>query len=182
MITYGPVLEVEDSSDNPAFITENPKTLYEEGRFSQVPLIMTHNDVEGLLVNALGVLSSNELTDSFNNDWDETIAVALCIDKESYSEQAIHWATQQLREHYFGTRLVGRDTLINLTNIYTDATFAHRTRRTALIHGKYAPVYTSVLAFKGIWSQTFAMGFKEILGTKNGEKCKNALVSFLIDF
>lgn len=53
MIMFGPVLENNSALNDPAFLSESPQVLYDEGRFSKVPLILSVNDVEGLLINAL---------------------------------------------------------------------------------------------------------------------------------
>lgn len=104
-----------------------------------------------------------DAVDAMNNDWDNVASAAFLFDKESYSNASKLWVARKVREHYFGSKLVGNDTLLNLTDAYSDSTFIHRAKKTALAHAKFAPVYTAVLAFKGIWSQSFDMGFREVI-------------------
>lgn len=182
------------NSPGPKFLIEDPRAIYEEGRFNRVPLIITVNDLEGLLLNALreffiimcsqdkhskknnnklsilniffykAVVMNPEAAEQMNNNWDTVAAVACVLDKQSYSNESKRWATTKLREYYFGSKLVGNDTLLNLTDFYSDCGFTQSSRKTVLTHAKYAPVYTALLSFKGIWSQTFDMGFKTVLG------------------
>lgn len=109
------------------------------------------------------VLSTPGGADAMNNNWDAVARTAFSIDKPSYSEASKLWATRKLREHYFGSQLVGMDTLLNLANLYSDAGFIYGAKKTALLHAKYAPVYTTMLGFKGIWSVSFEYGFTEII-------------------
>lgn len=111
----------------------------------------------------VAVLNNPEAVDEMNRNWHDSASKAFLIDNESYSNASKLWATAKIREHYFGTKLVGNDTLLNLTDAYSDATFIYTAKKTALAHGKYAPVYTTLLAFKGIWSQSFAYGFHELI-------------------
>lgn len=100
-----------------------------------------------------------------NAEWDSVAQEAFLINKSSYSNESKLWATTKIREYYFGSKLVGNDTLLNLANAYTDATFSHRERETALMHAKHAPVYITMLGFKGIWSHSFEYGFSQVIGT-----------------
>ncbi|CAL8104261.1 unnamed protein product [Orchesella dallaii] len=169
LIMIGPVVETEDSYENPAFLLDEPRTLYDQGKFAHIPLLLTVNDVEGLIISALPSLASPEVVDAFNNDWVNTAAKAFLFDKVYYKQSAKTWAARRLRKFYFGTRPVGQDTLMNFVNIYSDSQFIHRSRKTALTHAKYAPVYASVLSFKGIWSQAFGYGFRDILGMTHAD-------------
>lgn len=134
------------------------------------------------------MLIDKEALDEMNNNWDSVAQDAFIIDKESYSNASKLWATTKIREHYFGSRLVGNETLINLTNAYTDALFMYTAKKTALAHAKYAPVYTTMLTFKGIWSQTFPYGFTQVLGKYReksfikGNTCLNLQLTMLVTF
>lgn len=108
-------------------------------------------------------MSSQEAIDQMNQNWTSVAPMAFSFDKDYYSNTSKAWAAAKIKEHYLGEKLVGNDTLLNLANAYTDSTFMYTSKRTALSHGKHAPVYLAMLAFKGIWSQSFGFGFSELI-------------------
>lgn len=75
--------------------------------------------------------------------------------------------SNQIRAYYFGSKEIGKDTAVNLTNLYSDRWFNHATRTAAILHAKKneaVPVYLYLFSYKGRESHLKFLNITEKLG------------------
>ncbi|ODM87457.1 Esterase FE4 [Orchesella cincta] len=115
-----PVSETKaKNSDNP-FITASPMALVARGEYaSKVPLIIGTTEDEGATMYAGVVLQNYELVKELDSEWDLIVPKTLGYGR-SFSIEKQKVISDQLRKFYFGSKAVGSETAVNLTNMYSD--------------------------------------------------------------
>lgn len=109
-------------------------------------------------------MKEESLRTMINENWLEMAPTIFLYDDPKYPKPTKDKISTRISKYYFNLKNVSIDTFQNLTNVFSDSTFIHGVRNAALLHAKYAPVYAGVLAYRGIWSQIFNLGYTEVLG------------------
>ncbi|KAI4468856.1 carboxylesterase [Holotrichia oblita] len=123
-----PIIEPEGQT---SFITKNPLTIIREGTYNHVPLIVGHNDAEGMGFHFVPL------------DEDPFLLNPTELRLERDSEEAVA-LLQKIYDFYFnGTKPTFQNNELSLINVYTDIYFAYPSIRLALEHVKTAksPIY-----------------------------------------
>ncbi|KAI4468811.1 carboxylesterase [Holotrichia oblita] len=123
-----PIIEPEGQT---SFITKNPLTIIREGTYNHVPLIVGHNDAEGMGFHFVPL------------DEDPFLLNPTELRLERDSEEAVA-LLQKIYDFYFnGTKPTLQNNELSLINVYTDIYFAYPSIRLALEHVKTAksPIY-----------------------------------------
>ncbi|XP_068084714.1 esterase FE4 [Anabrus simplex] len=141
--TVEPVVEGET-----AFITEDPVTLLDEGKFHQVPYLTGVTSAEGIYIVSEGIFRKNRTLQEVDEDFSKTFKPELRICREaSCGDEMI----PKIRSFYFGDKPLSNDTLGDLIDMTTDMLFTD-----GVLHGvkkmsslSSAPVYLYQFSYDG---------------------------------
>ncbi|XP_068084826.1 esterase FE4 [Anabrus simplex] len=138
-----PVVEGEE-----AFITEDPLTLLDEGKFHNVPYLTGVTSAEGVFLLEVGILGSNVTLKDIDKDFDQVFKPELRICREEPCGDAM---IPKIRSFYLGDQPLNNDTLPNFIDLCTDISFAD-----GVLHGvkkissrNSAPVYFYQFSYDG---------------------------------
>lgn len=98
-------------------------------------------------LNFVGVIQSEKLTSQLDSDF-ETIAPITFNFRNWFPKENLKQIARELRQYYFGDKPINKETLKNLTNLYSDANFIYGVWKFALEHATEQPVYPYVMAFQ----------------------------------
>ncbi|CAG7837926.1 unnamed protein product [Allacma fusca] len=139
IVPLGPVIEIQ--GEDPIFLPEFPYRLIKEGRFKKdIPWILGVNSEEGLL-HAADIVHYPILTRVIDWEWDRAAPVTLLFKYTTFDKNRTSTA---IRNFYFGDESIGRKTLDNLIQMYSDRYFFHGTHHAAKSHvenGATAPIF-----------------------------------------
>ncbi|XP_067006820.2 esterase FE4 [Anabrus simplex] len=138
-----PVVEGET-----AFITEDPNTLLDAGKFHKVPYLTGVTSEEGIFIVSSGVFQANRTLQEIDEDFSKTFKPELRICREdSCGDEMI----TKIKSFYFGDKPVSNETLEDLVNMSTDMFMAegvvHAAKRIASLSS--APVYLYQFSYDG---------------------------------
>ncbi|XP_058066220.1 esterase B1-like [Anopheles bellator] len=110
-IPFLPVIERLDSRD--AIVTRHPSEILGEPDAIGIPIILGYNERDGMMV----LIDAIKTLASYNAEPERFIPRTVAIDYFSQDARALG---EEIREFYFGPKSVSRDTLVQLTDVFTD--------------------------------------------------------------
>uniref|UniRef100_A0AAG5DGR7 Carboxylic ester hydrolase n=1 Tax=Anopheles atroparvus TaxID=41427 RepID=A0AAG5DGR7_ANOAO len=110
-IPFLPVIERVDSPD--AIITRHPSEILSEPDGIGIPIILGYNERDGMMV----LIDAIKTLATYNAEPERFIPRTVAIDYFSTEARALG---EEIREFYFGAKSVNRDTLNQLTDVFTD--------------------------------------------------------------
>ncbi|XP_068084827.1 esterase FE4-like [Anabrus simplex] len=138
-----PVVEGEE-----AFITEDPLTLLDEGKFQNVPYLTGVTLAEGVYFLLVGVFNGNRTLQEIDEDFTKVFKPELRICRGEPCGDAM---IPKIRSFYLGDQPLNNDTLLNFIDLCTDMSFAD-----GVLHGvkmmstrSSAPVYFYQFSYDG---------------------------------
>ncbi|XP_067007366.2 esterase FE4 [Anabrus simplex] len=141
--TVEPVVEGET-----AFITEDPVTLLDKGKFHNVPYLTGVTSGEGIYLVSAGIFQENRTLQEVDEDFSKTFKPELRMCREANCGDEM---IPKIRSFYFGDKPLSNDTLGNLIDMSTDMLFAE-----GVMHGvkkmsslSSAPVYLYQFSYDG---------------------------------
>ncbi|BES97630.1 Carboxylesterase [Nesidiocoris tenuis] len=142
----GPVVEKAGNSKEPFILTE-PEELIKAGKISNVPLLISHTDTDGMFL-AAEVLKKDEYIDELETRWYELAPIV--FDFESGDEQKDRKTAQSIREFYFGQRSI-RENPLNLVKLFTERYLSLGAQKAAKLHAlvSKSPVYAYIFSHVG---------------------------------
>uniref|UniRef100_A0A8W7P3T3 Carboxylic ester hydrolase n=1 Tax=Anopheles coluzzii TaxID=1518534 RepID=A0A8W7P3T3_ANOCL len=109
-----PFLPVIERSDSPnALITRHPTEILSEPNSMDIPIILGYNERDGMMV----LIDAIKTLAAYNAEPERFIPRTVALDYFSPEARALG---EEIREFYFGARPVCRDTLNQLTDVFTD--------------------------------------------------------------
>ncbi|XP_067007367.2 esterase FE4 [Anabrus simplex] len=141
--TVEPVVEGET-----AFITEDPVTLLDKGKFYNVPYLTGVTSDEGIYLVAAGIFQKNRTLQEVDEDFLKTFKPELRMCREANCGDEM---IPKIRSFYFGDKPLSNDTLGALIDVSTDMLFAegvmHGVKKMSSISS--APVYLYQFSYDG---------------------------------
>ncbi|KFB51128.1 AGAP006700-PA-like protein [Anopheles sinensis] len=110
-IPFLPVIERVDSGD--AIITKHPSEILSEPDGIGIPIILGYNERDGMMV----LIDAIKTLATYNAEPERFIPRTVAID---YFSPEARTLGEEIREFYFGSKSVSRDTLNQLTDVFTD--------------------------------------------------------------
>ncbi|XP_049299503.1 esterase B1-like [Anopheles funestus] len=110
-IPFLPVIERSDSVD--ALITRHPTEILSEPNSMDIPIILGYNERDGMMV----LIDAIKTLATYNAEPERFIPRTVALDYFSPEARALG---EEIRAFYFGGRPVSRDTLNQLTDVFTD--------------------------------------------------------------
>ncbi|XP_058123394.1 esterase B1-like [Anopheles ziemanni] len=110
-IPFLPVIERVDSGD--AIITQHPSEILSEPDGIGIPIILGYNERDGMMV----LIDAIKTLATYNAEPERFIPRTVAID---YFSPEARTLGEEIREFYFGSKSVNRDTLNQLTDVFTD--------------------------------------------------------------
>ncbi|ETN59842.1 carboxylesterase, alpha esterase [Anopheles darlingi] len=110
-IPFLPVIERADSED--AIIQRHPTEIMSEPDSIGIPIILGYNERDGMMV----LIDAIKTLAAYNTEPERFLPRTVAL--EYFSPEA-HALGEEVREFYFGNRPVSRDTLNQLTDVFTD--------------------------------------------------------------
>ncbi|XP_077284688.1 venom carboxylesterase-6-like [Arctopsyche grandis] len=161
MIPFRPVVEPLNEH---SFLSEDPRVLFKEGRFAQVPMMNGLNENEGA-IRTSPLLGVPGLLDEFVENFDDLAPVSFMY-QHSKDADAI---TEAIKEFYLKGITISSDTYLNLTDIYSDTYFTAGVDEALnlMLPKASKSIYLYFFTFKGRHS------FSEVFGdsTRNYGAC-----------
>ncbi|ODM94707.1 Esterase FE4 [Orchesella cincta] len=128
-----------DSTSSSVFMPDTPFNLLKNKKANQVPYIIGITSHEWL--GTARVISHNtELVKNLNENWSEYAVDLLGVKNMTKEELG------SIKTFYFGDKLIGNETFVNLTNIVSDRAFAHCSYLSAAMHGEQSDTYLYYLS------------------------------------
>lgn len=158
VLAFVPVVE---NPDGGLFLTEEPLTLLQEGRFNKVPTVQGVNRDEGCLVYAVAGFLFDNINDFF---FDDTLPLLLRI-LTDYREN-LHNVSYALKDVYYSDvdmdnqTAVTRATIDMLSDMFMRSWVVETIN---LMVAQDVPVYMYVFDYVGNWSYTYATGEADVI-------------------
>ncbi|XP_077284974.1 carboxylic ester hydrolase-like [Arctopsyche grandis] len=152
MIPFRPVIEPPNEN---SFLSEDPRVLFKEGRFAQVPTMHGISEGDGCIRSA-AIFGVPGLMEEFGEKFD--LLAPASFGYELANDPAV--ITAAIREFYLNGNTINIDTIMNTTNIYTDSYFTAGLDETLILSLPKAsnPVYLFFFSFIGRVSLTVPFG------------------------
>ncbi|XP_077284978.1 uncharacterized protein LOC143910401 [Arctopsyche grandis] len=152
IIPFRPV--VEPPNEN-SFLSEDPRVLFKEGRFAQVPTMHGLNENEGCLRSG-AIYTIPGYMEEFAEKFD--VLAPPSFGYELAKDPAV--ITAAIKDFYLNGNTININTIMNLTDIYTDSYFTTGLDETLVLSlpKTSEPVYLYFFTFKGRLSFSVPFG------------------------
>ncbi|XP_046396629.1 juvenile hormone esterase-like [Ischnura elegans] len=147
MIGFNAVVEPDGSSDEP-FLTADVDELFQRGNFHKVPLLTGSTNNEFML-RAREMVNNETILEDFSQNFEEIAPILFRYDIGTPETQE---KTRKLKEYYFPDGIT-KDSLQQITDLFTDALFLYGADRTATLTSLSSelPVYYYQYVYRGIY-------------------------------
>ncbi|ODM94703.1 Fatty acyl-CoA hydrolase precursor, medium chain [Orchesella cincta] len=123
-----------DSTSSSVFLPDTPFNLLTNKKANKVPYIMGITSEEEIGT-ALDILHDPELVKKLNENWSDHASDVLGENHLTKDE------LNSIKTFYFGDKLIGNNTVRNLTNMLSDWKLVHCTYLSATMHGEQSDTY-----------------------------------------
>ncbi|EZA54386.1 Esterase FE4 [Ooceraea biroi] len=165
LLVWLPVVEPEIHGVE-RFLSEQPNDLIKQGNFHKVPLIagITKDEFGGVIValDQQHKLGNDSILEELNHDWYRLAPITYMYERDTPRSRHI---STELRQFYFGNKMLGPDTYDGLAHIIADSAIIYQMHRAVTLFAEYSdhPVYYYMFSHQGrygfsMWNETTPYG------------------------
>ncbi|XP_070490460.1 venom carboxylesterase-6-like [Chironomus tepperi] len=166
---FSPLGLVVEPAHESAFISEHPRTLLENGKFSHRPWLFTQVKDEGLYPGA-EFYSKPEYLDEIDKNWEAIAPYILHYNDETDNKDKLAKASSMIREFYIGDGKICRNNFKAFINIITDRLFKFNGFEAIQLQSKFSPSFFYHFVYKSLSGLGEALGkTTDDIGISHGE-------------